>query len=805
MAIPPLMRVFFALCLIIPSFVGFGQSRVEGKVYDAASGKPLAFVNVAVPGRAEGTSTDIDGRFELIVPPEADSLSFSYVGYARQVRKIPKKGELTVEMEKEARELQAVNVTPGENPAHRILRKAIANRKTNNPLALDSFAFTTYNKFIYSPHQELLDSLYAQTKDTTGVEAFLEDHHLMLLESLTKRTRLGKGSDHEEVLATRVSGLKKPHFSALATDLQPFTFYDPYVELMDKAYRNPIGPNGIDKYLFVLEDTTVHPSGDSTFMIAFEPRSGTVFNGMEGVLAIHSDGFAIRNVTAEPHRSGMNRIRIRQQYERREGQWFPEQLSFETHFSELGMVIQGKSYIRNVTFDPSGKGELARGLRLSLSKEATENVEKKLRKARVDSLTPRDRKTYHDLDSIGNEMNLDATLRRYRALQWGNLAFGPLDVPLRQVYRYNPFEGHRLGLGFRTNQRFWERFWLSGYGAYGTRDERIKYGSGVGIQLLDQDRLSFALNYREDLSEPGRHSFYRTQQEKGLSGRFRDYMAERMNAVTSYRVAFRGRPFPYTQGELYGKVLDERVLGDYRYAVLGEGVTALFDRYRFVETGLRLRYSARENWALQRGRRISMGTPMPILKGNLARGWSDVLNGDHRYWRGRLSITHEFRLPGWGKFDIKAEAGRVTGRVPASQLFFGRGGSSPEFPLLAPRAFQTMEVYEFLSDRYAFFFLDHELGELPLVGDRVRPTFTLRHGLGVGALDDPERHQRITFKTMEAGYFESGLTIGNIYRLRYAGIAYLGIGGGLFYRYGPYQRPQWSENLAWKIRLDLSL
>ena len=73
--------MFLLLMLLLMSAAAQAQHRVRGRVLDAENQSPLVGVNVVVPGTTVGTTTDIDGNYELVVPSAEDSLVFSYVGY----------------------------------------------------------------------------------------------------------------------------------------------------------------------------------------------------------------------------------------------------------------------------------------------------------------------------------------------------------------------------------------------------------------------------------------------------------------------------------------------------------------------------------------------------------------------------------------------------------------------------------------------------------------------------------------------------------------------------------------------------
>src|SRR5690625_1159350 len=72
------------------------QATVSGRVTDAVSGEPLVGVTVIAEGTQTGTTTDLDGFYELNVPEGAESIAFSYFGYARQAVEVTGLKEIDV-------------------------------------------------------------------------------------------------------------------------------------------------------------------------------------------------------------------------------------------------------------------------------------------------------------------------------------------------------------------------------------------------------------------------------------------------------------------------------------------------------------------------------------------------------------------------------------------------------------------------------------------------------------------------------------------------------------------------------------
>lgn len=66
----------------LPGTASFGT--VTGTVVDAETGETLIGVNIWVPALQRGTTTDLDGRYQLRLEPGIHAVSFSFIGYATQ-------------------------------------------------------------------------------------------------------------------------------------------------------------------------------------------------------------------------------------------------------------------------------------------------------------------------------------------------------------------------------------------------------------------------------------------------------------------------------------------------------------------------------------------------------------------------------------------------------------------------------------------------------------------------------------------------------------------------------------------------
>jgi len=94
---------------------------------------------------------------------------------------------------------------------------------------------------------------------------------------------------------------------------------------------------------------------------------------------------------------------------------------------------------------------------------------------------------------------------------------------------------------------------------------------------------------------------------------------------------------------------------------------------------------------------------------------------------------------------------------------------------LCPNSFATMSMNEFLSDRYVSLFFTHHFGKLLFHIKKFRPEFAIASNIGFGTLSNSSHHYNIEIKTMEKGFFESGLMLENLLNA-----TYYKLGAGIF-------------------------
>ncbi|MBX2914851.1 MAG: SusC/RagA family TonB-linked outer membrane protein [Cyclobacteriaceae bacterium] len=107
------MRKILLLCMLLAAWatVSAQDREVSGKVSSSDDGSALPGVNVVLKGTSNGTVTDVDGNFRLIVPSSGGSLVFSFIGFKTTEVVIGDRSSITVSLAQDIAELQEVVVT----------------------------------------------------------------------------------------------------------------------------------------------------------------------------------------------------------------------------------------------------------------------------------------------------------------------------------------------------------------------------------------------------------------------------------------------------------------------------------------------------------------------------------------------------------------------------------------------------------------------------------------------------------------------------------------------------------------------
>lgn len=801
--------LFLPFLLAVSVSLKAQQYSVSGRIMDAETGNALPFVNLVINSSPHGSISDIDGNFILKSPEPIRFIRASYVGYLPDTIETDGRPVVNFQLQRSSIQLSEVIILPGENPAHRIIDSTIAHRKQNDPFQLDAFSYESYSKFLVTAELDTLLQTPDLLLDSSQLELkqFFTKQHVFLMENMAERKYLKPGNDNEILTASRVSGFGDPLLTLLMSQIQSFSFYKTLITISDKNYVNPISPGSTDKYFFLLEDT-IYDGSDTVFVISYRPRRNAHFDALKGLLYIHTAGWALQCVTAEPvaEESGMS-VRIKQNYSRPDSiHWFPSQLHTDILFSSLKIAEypvygHGVTEMKKININPSLKKSDFAAAKVIIQPDAKLKDSLFWAKNRPQPLSQQEINTYHFVDSIGRKAHFDRLLDITTTLLSGFIPVGPLAIDINALYRNNVVEGGRPGLGMKTNFRVSKIWSIYGYYGYGLRDDEHKFGGRLDVNLKKAKDTKIAVGFKQDTRECGSMSNdLNTDEILSLEG-LRNYMINRMDYFNQYYLDFHsraGRSWTFTSrlsrtsflapdSVLYGSYTETGFAGTHNFVLSDLNVFLVYSKgMEFIQS---------EDYSLP----IGGNTSNPVIMLDLKQSFSDIAGGNIRRTSAMIKISQTLKSRYIGKFSWMFQGAMVSPDAALS-LTFNAPASFRHFTVSAPNSFETMRMNEFFSTQCVFLFLRHSFESLLFGNRKFSPSPELVTNIAWGDYKNTSHLSVPDFKTLEKGYFESGLMINKILD---AGFYSLGV--GCLYRYGPYRLGTPKENIAFKLTLNYHL
>ncbi|MDR6300445.1 DUF5686 and carboxypeptidase-like regulatory domain-containing protein [Mesonia maritima] len=790
-----MVKNILSLFLFFITLISFAQQEISGIIVNEETQEPLAFVNVTFKNNPSiGTISDIDGKFSIALNENSAELKFSYIGFQTKVIKVTTgDSSLNISLKPSEEQLSEI-ILSSENPAIPIIKKVIANREKNHPENLPEFSHDYYNKVIFDVESD-------GKKIDSAFNKVFKGGHILVMESITKKEFKHPRLTNETVVANKVSGFKNPMFTTIATNMQPFSFYDEVIKLMDMHFLNPISDGALNKYDYKLKETLLQ-NNDTIHLISFQPKEGKNIEGLKGLLYINTKGYAIQNVIATPFEEMKMDLKIQQQYQYLpEKVWFPEQLNYSLKFStDAGesnnfIIAEGKSYIRNVNLQPNLTTKNFSAVVLKIDEEATKKDNLYWETNRTVPLSEEESITYRVVDSLGEKLKIDKIISYTNKLPQGKIPIGKIDLDLTKLFGYNKHEGTRLGAGLYTNENLIKNTELGGYFGYGFNDYKWKYGLSAKYIISKDNDIFVKAAYQDDIQEIG--SYGLSLSEEIFNG-LRDFMIEKVDHIQKYSFSGGFRSFKYLLTEIELNQAKITPLNNYTF----EAPDYNFNPFYHTSASIKLRYAYGEKFIQTPYQKTSLGTQFPILTLQYTQGFDGSFEGDFNYHKIEARIEQNVFLKNFGKTSYRIQAGYIDEVLPRNLLFTGEGSHDDDFPVVIENTFQTMLPYEFLSDRYVDVFLSHNFGSLLFKSGKFNPEIIVHHNLGWGDLNND--YVLYNFETKEDIYLEGGLELGRLLKLNYFDVGFITFGAGAFYRYGNYHLEDFEDNIALKFNIGFS-
>lgn len=813
------------------------QFQVNGIVKDALTKKTLPFASI-ISNDGSSTISDVDGKFSLLSQKKISSFQVSYIGYKKNTTAIENnKLYYGVFLTQKANELNEVKV-PNKNPALAIVKKAIENKQKNNPLdKLSSFEFKSYNKLIVTANPDSingsLDSIFVTTPfgkhfkkiDSTDYQfkEIIKKQHLFQTEKVSQYQYNNKRRK-ETILGSRMAGFKKPVYEVLSFNLQSFSIYDPKYELFETKYNSPIANNALENYNFKLLDT-VTIGGRNTYMIYFKNKKKKKASGLEGILYIDQTNYAIAKAIMRIKGildiSGIHEF----QYIPEQNLWFPIQKKIkivkginDDDIKILGGTIQfdgdieenlkprervESDYIyllsqtNNFDIQYNTPVKIKKPIvEIEIKDDAINKPESFWAEYRKDSLDTRSQKTYITLDSISIKKRVESRLNLGRKILSGYLPLKIWDFDLRKILSYNNYEGLRLGIGGITNDDFSRKYRIEGYTAYGLRDYAFKYNLGISARVDKFSNTWIGIAYTDDVREIASTDY---AIEKRI---FKIYDPRSINFSTFYkyenwRISLESKIIPKTESIFV--LANTFVEPKFNYAYNLNGT--LYETYTTTTATISLKWNPYSDYMQTPTGRVESEKRYPKFTLQLTQSIPGLLKNDFSFSKIDFKAEYQIKHLDGQRTFLLFEAGHAFGDLPLPQLYSNSPNNLNKETVLqritfaGKNSFETMYFNEFFSSEFMSLQFKHGFNRI-YIFKKIKPAIDFVTRMAWGNMKNPETQIGIEYKTLNKGFFESGIELNQIYN---------GLGLGGYYRFGPNHLSTFEDNLAIKLTFILDL
>ena len=721
--------IVLILLFLVPLISLAQKTKVEGTVVDQVTGEPMPFVTVRFLDSKIGTLTDSLGNYKMETYYATDTLVFSFSGYLR-IKKHVRMDEaqvidailpvLSTDYE------EVIVKAPDEFPSTILHKKVIAHKSINDKEKLESYEYEVYNKVqldlnnIGDKFQERdmvkrLDLIMDYLDSAENGKSFLP---VILSESVSDYYyKKNPKKKREVVQATRISGVENLELNQFLGDMYlDVNVYENNLSLFNKSFISPVSDYARNFYRFYLEDS-MFIDNYWCYKLTFTPkRTGDMT--FIGEMWIHDTTYAVKQFTA--HIAPWTNINYVQDLfiEHEFEQVAPEvwMLTSERMVADLKVTKKTELYgffgrrhstRRNFVINNERPSDFYHSnSTVELSEGASNRSEEYWSKVRHTPLSVQE----EGIDEMVDSLN---TIRFFKVLKntiymftTGYYPAGKIEVgDAFALFSFNQVEKFRLALALRTSNAFSRRIEFGGRLAYGFGDKKFKYGGSIRFNITPKKRGMLSLYYSYDLEQIGQSptaaaigstfgTLFRTGPLDKLT--FVEKIGINLEKDIGKDVILYGG-FEWKEYVAIGKA-------NYIKPNLETGIDDTIRRVQTTEFIARYRWAKNEEFISGSFDRKSVRSKYPIISVQGIFGVKDILGGDYNYQKLDLFIQHWAPIGILGRIKYELNGGYIFGTAAYPFLKVHEGNQSY---WLMDNAFNKMDFFEFISDKYVAGFIEN--------------------------------------------------------------------------------------------------
>lgn len=761
-----------------------------------------------------------DAKGELTFRTKCRQIDIKASGYDRENAVVDKVIQVGLsKTDPNTKSIEEVIITDKSDPRALAILKLVNDRYADNmPSSLDSYRYKSYEKISVDIDEDSLQyynqslssmmkmmDRFSMTKkqpeDTAvTVKEVFANSKLFLWERAQEFLYSKKYGEKINVLDNRVAGLNEPLYELMAVqsnrnrmpkeireenrNLYRYFLTDSIdiegrknyvISFREVTYRQPVQRRKFNGYLYVDAATYGLKKIESNSKIKSDGTITSIWQLIYGKWFLQSENLKMKltNMNMEPESKDKSKAKV--------SDTSAAQDKTPDNFRTYAFVTSAYFDHESPTDD---KASDFRGYTFSV-KNSDGSL---LQQYRKEPLSSREQNTYEVIDSLGQKYNIDRRAGQLAGLARGKFRYRQVDFDLGKLIGYNLYEGIRLGIAAKLNEKFNPYISPDAYIAYGFKDRGIKYGAGIDFTTSLARTSVIRAEYYNDVMAAGRFSenFWDFRMKLNNSGiainNDRFYLFEGAKLSYDYDVS------NSVSMKLALRRQSEESAFPYSYKGLG-------NEFENTSALLSLKFSPFSKNIMTPQGKFTTEKKYPELFLNYEQAF-EALGGDFSFGKLDMLFNHNFKNR-LGVTGIRIYGGIMLGDAPIWHHYTmnGLAGSSNfKFNLTSYLGFSTMKGGQYFNDKFIGQYFTHRIPWYFKSIGQNSSSFDVIHRSVIGNMKDPEFHQ-FEFKKLDHLYQEVGLEWNNFLS------SYFNL--GLFYRVGYYNTPKFSDNFAVQLKFKL--
>ncbi len=793
-------KLFFVILLMTAQLL-LAQTKVSGIVVDKTN-QPIPFATIVFKKTNIGVVANEDGRFYIESPQKQTILVVSSAGYSEREIYLEEAVVYNFKVKlNEAESLNEVVVFAGKtskknNPALDILRKIWERKRKNGLYQFDQYQMEKYEKVEFD--MNTIDSAFMKNKVFKGME-FVFKHvdtskvtgktylPIFINESLSDVYGDNRQKKVKEKLkANKTSGFEgnQQILSFLKDLYSDYSIYNNHLTFFDKSFTSPLSRTGVDVYNYVLRDSA-YIDNKKCYNILFYPRRKNELT-FKGDFWVNDTTFAIKKinmaVTKSANINWIKDIYIEQEFEVMNDSVFLltrdyMMSDFALNKKEDSKGIYGKrtTLFRNHEFNKVKPLAFYKEEVNFIDNEVYQKSDEYWQENRFEKLNKDEAGVYKMLDTLQTVKKFKQMYSLVSILGSGYVEFKNFDYgPIFSSFGFNEVEGVRLRVGGRTYFGPNDPWRIQAFTAYGSDDQKFKYGLSGKWMVDKKNRIIISGGNRRDIEQIGA-SLTTTNDVMGRSFASSALFTTGSNGkLTNINLSNLAIEIEPVKNLIFQLGISHRTLVsasptfslDY-FTDLSRTTTQ--SEVKQSEANIQIEFMPNRRTIGYGVERDVVDNPYSRFFINYSHGFKGVLNSDFKYEKLQLYYKQPIIIGPLGRTNITMELGKTFGTIPLG-LMSVIPGNQTYFTI--ENTFSNLNFYEFISDQYLTLKWDHNFNGRIFSRIPFMRKLNWREIIGIrgvyGSISNANRAinaSGLAYNAPENGYWEYSAGIGNIFKV----------------------------------------